>query len=141
MATDRIPKIRQAIHDILMSTGKYATGTPYYRRAIGPCPAFMVACDGFVSNRPERAAGANDAVTTHRLQVEVYSLCGSSEEDNQNRFDELVALSVEALQNNHRLNDTCLRARPVTGQADWWKEGNNLYWQMIMFIEADVANW
>lgn len=141
MATDRVQAIMQAVHDTLLDTGEFQSGTPYYRKNFGPAPLFMLWADGFSSGSPERSAGSDLAVTTHRIQIEFYSLMSANEQESQDRFTALVAAGVRALQANHRLNGTCIRSRVVSGQNDLWKEGSNVYLQCIMFLEADTRNW
>lgn len=137
-----IEQAEQAISDILNATEEFKSGTPYYRRAIGSCPSFMVWWDGFTGTEREGDVKPGPHVRTHRFQIELYSLMGANEEDGNKRFKALVKTACDALEANPRLNGKCLRSRIVTGQADLWMEkgtgSGNLYLQMIMFLEADM---
>ncbi len=150
VAIDRVSRLRAAISntvkEIKAENGSplYVTTTPFWRRAIGPCPSFMIFWDGFNSPQPERSSGSDLVSTTHRFQLELYSLVGSNEEDSQARFDDLVARTVEALQENHRFGGLCLRSRVTAGDANMFQgQGANaaVYQMLIITLEADCPRW
>lgn len=117
----------------------FKTGTPYYRRAMGAAPAFMVWWDGFSSLEREGSVKPESSVKTHRFQLELYCLMGANEEDNDRRFKAMIKAAMDALEENPRLNNTCLRSRVAQGQADMWSDdGKAVYLQLITFVEADI---
>lgn len=131
---ERIDALIKAIHESLMATGAFKTGSPHVRKEIGERPAFEIWWDGFSGGQDMRS-DPGPGTTTHRFQVELFVSLSSNLQESQQQLWRLAGATMGALKANNRLNGTCVRSRVTSGKADLLLEEKML--GLALILEAD----